>query len=86
MREMSKREANRNFSQLVAAAERGETIVITRRGRPVAKVGPQPADRRDNPEWRAAFEALVARLKAKPATRFRVGRITEADKYGDGSA
>lgn len=86
MREMTVREANQNFSRLVAAAERGETIVITKKGRPVAKVGPQTADRRDDPEWRAAFEAMVARLKAKPATGFRIGRITEADKYGDDPA
>mgnify|MGYP001792370330 CR=1 FL=1 len=35
MREMSVREANQNFSQVIAAAERGETIVITKNGTPV---------------------------------------------------
>jgi predicted nucleic acid-binding protein len=29
MREMTVREANQNFSQVIAAAERGETIIIT---------------------------------------------------------
>ncbi|MDO8297651.1 MAG: type II toxin-antitoxin system prevent-host-death family antitoxin [Caulobacter sp.] len=86
MREISVREANQNFSQLVAAAERGETIIITKKGRPVAKVAPQTARRRDDPEWRAAYEAMVARLAAKPATGFRVGEITEEDKYGDEAA
>lgn len=86
MREISVREANQNFSQLIAAAERGETIIITKKGRPVAKVAPQTARRRDDPEWRAAYEAMVARLAAKPATGFRVGEITEEDKYGDEAA
>ena len=38
MREMSVREANQNFSQVIAAAERGETIVITKNGAPVARI------------------------------------------------
>lgn len=83
MREMSVREANQNFSQLIAAAERGETVVITKKGRPVAKVAPQAANRRDDPEWRMAYDALVSGLKDKPVTGFRVGTITEDDKYGD---
>ena len=45
MREMSVREANQNFSQVIAAAERGETIVVTKNGRPVAKISPQSHDR-----------------------------------------
>lgn len=45
MREMSVREANQNFSQLIAAAERGETIVITKNGTPVARIAPQRSDR-----------------------------------------
>ena len=57
MREMSVREANQNFSQVIAAAERGETIVITKNGTPVAKITPQSRNRTDDPEWRAAFAA-----------------------------
>lgn len=41
MREMTVREANQNFSQLIAAAERGEVIVITKNGVPVARVAPE---------------------------------------------
>ncbi|MFZ5618402.1 MAG: type II toxin-antitoxin system Phd/YefM family antitoxin [Pseudomonadota bacterium] len=83
MREMTVREANQNFSQLIAAAERGETIVITKNGAPVAKVSPQPVDRARDPEWRAAFEALKSSLKSKPATGFHVGPIGDEDKYDD---
>lgn len=86
MREMTVREANQNFSQVVAAAERGETIVITKNGTPVAKVSPQTADRTSDPAWRATFAALKQSLRSKPATGYRVGTIAEDDKYGGAAA
>ena len=86
MREMTVRQANQNFSQVVAAAERGETIVITKNGMPVAKITPQTADRAKDPEWRSAFAALKKSLRSKPATGYRVGTIAEDDKYGGDAA
>ncbi|HWE05077.1 MAG TPA: type II toxin-antitoxin system prevent-host-death family antitoxin [Rhizomicrobium sp.] len=85
MREMSVREANQNFSQVIAAAERGETIIVTKNGVPVARIAPQPLDRREDPDWQAAHRALVQSLRTKPARGYRVGRITEDDKYGGGA-
>ena len=82
MREISVREANQNFSQVIADAERGETTIITKNGVPVAKISPQPADRRDDPEWRAAYARLLERLQNKPDTGMRVGVLTDEDKYG----
>jgi prevent-host-death family protein len=83
MREMTVREASQNFSQVIAAAERGETIIITKNGTPVARITPQPADRTSDPAWRSAFAALRNSLRSKPATGYRVGAITENDKYGE---
>jgi prevent-host-death family protein len=82
MREISVREANQNFSQVIAAAERGETIVVTKSGRPVAKIVPHPQDRGSDPEWRASFEALKESLRSKRGPG-QVGTISEDDKYGD---
>jgi prevent-host-death family protein len=82
MREMTVREANQNLSQVIAAAEGGETIVITKNGKPVAKISPQGEGRTDDPEWRSAFAALERSLRSKRATGYRVGTITEDDKYG----
>jgi prevent-host-death family protein len=82
MREMTVREANQNFSQVIAAAERGETVVITKNGVPVAKIAPQTADRTRDPEWRSAFATLKKSLQSKRAPGYRVGTITEDDKYG----
>jgi prevent-host-death family protein len=86
MREMTVRQANQNFSQVISAAERGETIVITKNGMPVAKITPQTADRTKDPEWRSAFAALKKSLQSKPAKGYRVGTITEDDKYGGDAA
>lgn len=83
MREMSVREANQNFSQVIAAAEAGETIIITKNGTPVARIAPQPTDRRADPVWAEAHAALRDSLNRPRATR-AVGPITEDDLYGDG--
>ncbi|MFI5447350.1 type II toxin-antitoxin system Phd/YefM family antitoxin [Polaromonas sp. UC242_47] len=40
---ISLREANQNFSRLIAAVERGEAFCITRRGHEVARLTPSPA-------------------------------------------
>jgi len=86
MREISVREANQNFSQVISAAERGETIVVTKNGRPVAKITPQSQDRGSDPEWPASFAALEESLRSKRGARRLVGAITEDDKYGDDPA
>lgn len=82
MREMTVREANQNFSKLIAAAERGETIIITKNGQPVAKVSPQPRDPRNDPEWQAVQRRLSAHLsRARPS--IDVGQIVADEKYDD---
>jgi prevent-host-death family protein len=83
MRTVAARDANQSFSKLLAEAEQGETILITKNGKTVAELRPRADDPRDDPEWRAAFERMVALMEATPATGYRVGKITEDDKYGD---
>ena len=58
MRTVSAREANQAFSKLLADAASGEEIVITRHGRPVAKLVPH-SDPTDNKEREAAIERMV---------------------------
>lgn len=36
--QVSLREANQHFSRYIEAVERGEEIIITRRGRPIARI------------------------------------------------
>ena len=40
MRSITAREANQSFSRVLRDAEKGDSIVITRRGRPVAVLAP----------------------------------------------
>ena len=68
MGKIQMKEARQRFSELVDAASRGETIVITRRGRSVARLGPvEPAVSRPFPDL-AAFRATV-RMKGRPLSK-----------------
>ena len=62
MREIQATEAKTHLAQLLSAVERGETIAITRHGKPVAHL--VPAENQD----RAARETAVERFKAWRAT------------------
>ena len=82
MREMSVREANQNFGQVIAAAERGETVIITKNGVAVAKVSPQSVGHGKGPEWQKSYNQMVERLRGKKPTGLHVGTISEDDLYG----
>jgi len=57
-------EAKSKLSQLVEKAEAGEEIILTRRGRPVAKiVNVAPAARRDRASLLREIRALARRVK-----------------------
>ena len=86
MRTVTAREANQNFSKLLADVEGGETVVITKHGRPVAEFRPKPRDKRDDPEWQAAQlrlgEALdEARERAARKPEWRYEPMTEDEIY-----
>jgi prevent-host-death family protein len=54
-------------SELVAAAENGEEIVITRHGKPAVLLGPIKAPERDPQIAAAAMERILARREAMRA-------------------
>lgn len=83
MRSTTVRDANQNFSKLLAEVEQGETVLITKNGRTVAELRPRADDPHQNPEWRSAYEEMLRLMKETPATGYRVGKITKEDKYGD---
>lgn len=56
MRTMTATEASRNFSDLLDAIERGETVTITRGHHAVAEI--MPARRRTGADLRAALEQI----------------------------
>lgn len=83
MKRITAREANQNFSRVLAEVEQGETVLITKNGKTVAELRPRPDDPREDPVWRARFEHMLQLMRETPDTGYRVGKITEDDKYGD---
>jgi prevent-host-death family protein len=67
MREIQASEAKAKLPQLLDDVERGETVVITRHGKPIARLVPE-VDRR-----RAEIAAAIAGLKA---LQKETGKIT----------
>ena len=52
-------EAKTHLSELIARAERGEEVIITRHNKPVARIVPMPADLPDAAARQAAVAALL---------------------------
>jgi len=58
---VSLREVNQHLTRYVKAAEAGERIVITRRGKPVALLSPLPQQKRSlTPEQEAALGRILS--------------------------
>jgi prevent-host-death family protein len=66
MREIQASEAKSHLLQLLDEVERGETLIITRHGRPIARIVPEVGRRKERIE--TAFAGIVALRK-------RTGRI-----------
>ena len=85
VREVQASVAKTHFSQLLDAVERGETIVILRHGRPVARLVPDPDGR--NLRRAAAIEDLrkigreVAARTGPIAVEEIISSIHEGHKY-----
>ena len=60
--QISLREANQHLSRYVKSVERGEELVITRRGKPVARLVPVAAERQLTPDQVAALERTRRRM------------------------
>jgi prevent-host-death family protein len=60
VRTVSLMTANQEFSKLIKEVERGEGFLITRRGQPIAKLVPHAGARIADPEFRAAYEHMMA--------------------------
>jgi antitoxin (DNA-binding transcriptional repressor) of toxin-antitoxin stability system len=63
---MSIREFNANTSAAFAKVEAGESLDITKNGKVIAEIRPKRMNRMDDPEFRAAREALLSSLRNNP--------------------
>jgi prevent-host-death family protein len=62
-KEIALRDANQQFARYVRAVEAGESFVITRRGKPVARLVPvEPGKRILTPEQQAARQRALERM------------------------
>jgi prevent-host-death family protein len=63
-RSVSLRDVNQQLAKYVKAVEAGESFIITRRGRPVARLLPvEPGMRGLTPEQQEAFQRMVERME-----------------------
>jgi len=77
MNRVNMREARRRLSEIVNAAEHGESTVITRRGRKVARVEPiAPARGRTLPDL-TEFRSSI-KVKGKPLSQVVIDGRKEA--------
>lgn len=74
MERIGVRELNQNTSQVLARVSGGETVEITDRGRPIARLVPVGDDR-------STLAKLVAAGRATPPTS--IGPVTLPPKIGD---
>jgi prevent-host-death family protein len=58
------REANQHLSRYIDRVQQGEDFIITRRGRPVAKLSSVAAEKTPTPEQQAAWEQLLQGMRA----------------------
>jgi prevent-host-death family protein len=75
---VSAADANRRFSELLRAVQKGRTVVVTSYGKPVAKITPVAGDDR---AAEGARSALFARLKRERVVKS--GRWTRDELYDD---
>ena len=66
------REANRSFSKILREAESGKTVVITRNGRPVARLMPAPPIA-IHPKSEESRKAALKRLMKRMEKGFNLG-------------
>jgi prevent-host-death family protein len=64
MKHVKSSDAKARFSELLDEVERGETVVITRHGKPIAHLRPAGDQRRE--EARLAMEEIAAARKSAP--------------------
>jgi prevent-host-death family protein len=78
VREVGAFEAKTHLSELLAAVEAGETVTITRRGKPVAQLIPMAAERSE----RSGVLERAAALRARIATPMSRAEILSARDEG----
>ena len=80
IRQIQSSEAKTHFLRLLDDVERGETIVITRHGRPIARLTPEIDSRRE--DIRKAIEAMKALRASLPKSGITIDEILQMRHEG----
>lgn len=67
---ISAADANRHFSKLLGRVRAGEEVVITSRGKPVARLVPSAPDERAEAKRQERVRRLFHRLRTQPGQPF----------------
>lgn len=59
---ISLREANQHLSRYIEAVERGEEVIITRRGKPIAKLVQITEENNFTPAQQSAWDRMLSRM------------------------
>jgi prevent-host-death family protein len=81
MKTVSARDANHGFSELLSAVERGEELLITKRGRPVAVLSPYRPPLMTAERQAAIDHAIKVMKKGLPWGKSR--RFTRDEMHAD---
>jgi len=79
MASVSVKDARRGFAQLVNAAQRGRSVAITRRGRPVAEIAPIASKKPKTLPDLAAFRAALG--KPTPRSRATIRNLRDQARF-----
>lgn len=82
MKTISAADANRHFSKLLRDVKAGETVIVTSRGEPVARIEPARPEDCEKARREAAFAKLMARLRSQPAMNIPI-TWTRDELYDD---
>jgi len=77
MKSVNVKQARQKFSQLVEQARNGDSVVITRRGRKVATLGPVSSSRKEGLPDLAGFRASLG----KPSRGSAIDRLRRDQRY-----
>lgn len=77
------REANQRFARVLREAEEGRAFVVTRHGRPVARITPveQPGKRVLPPEKQRVLDRMIKRMRR--GWKLNIGKFDRDSIYDD---
>ena len=81
MKTVSAADANRRFSGILRDVRAGETVLVTSRGEPVARIEPVRSDDAERAEREQAWQDLLEHLRTRPV--MKLGKFNRDELYDD---